>query len=366
MNAATPQYLAPVADAVDALNQLHRAMLGDLDDEQHGFTWWRGYIDDKRLALIAEYLIASVDGITSSLEDAAFLVDEFSQYSFADTKWTRDRISAAQQAGGDVGAIFRALHRSGLDEKRDRRMRLAREHLFYHLAQAFDRLAAVVVGVGALRTQILKADWRIIDSDEQWKKCQGTEKNRGAQSAAGREKQDELRRSILDAALVAGPSDWLQWIDGTRNTSAHRAPKMRMIAATKPTKAEPVRLVHLFERQPKWSMTEALVGKGLGFSSVWLMEDPLGLMRGALEATASVVETAVTSLSVVWADRRSDPQLLVQPGAQWPTVLEEPELNFSGFGHPVQIGLKGGQFRVAPEQGRRMKASGVFSPELWA
>ncbi|MBG6098786.1 hypothetical protein [Nocardioides luteus] len=363
---ADPQYLAPVMGAVDALTQLSQAMLDDLDEDHHGFTWWRGYVDDKRLALIAEYLMASVDGIKMSLGDAAFLVDECSQFSFADTKWTRDRVEAVQRMGGGMDTILRALRRSGVDEKRERRIRLAREHVFYHLAQVLDRLAAIIVGVGALNTPILKADWKIIGNEETWKKSQGREKSHWTQPAIGRDRQNWLRTSILKAVDAAGPADWLAWIDGTRNTNAHRAPKIQMHAVTKQTRTEPERLVYLFDRQPKWSMTEAIVGsQSLRLDAVWLLEDPLGLMRGALGATASVAEAVGNLLASLWADRRSDPQLLVQPAGQWPTVLEEPELSFAGFGHPVQITTKGGAFRVSPEQARRLRASGVFSPELW-
>jgi hypothetical protein len=79
---------------------------------------------------------------------------------------------------------------------------------------------------------------------------------------------------------------------------------------------------------------------------------------------SSSVETVVALLTALWDQRRADPLLLVQPGAQWPKVLEEPLLDFPGYGDRIRLALQGGQIRVAPDTGKRMRASGIFSPEL--
>jgi hypothetical protein len=357
----TPSYLAPVSPAIDALGTIYQAMLEQLDEDHHGFVWWRGYMDDRRLALIAEYLLASVSGVSESLADAAFLTNELGEQLFADETWTRNRIKHAHEAATSGTSVLKALHRSGNDERRGRRIRLAREHVFYHLAQAFDRLAAVVVGVGALKTAIIRADWRLVANDGLWKRSLGDQPERG------RGAQSELRRAVLEALQSSGPDDWYRWIDATRNTNAHRAPKINMITLSKEPKGSPPRMIHLFERQPTWSMTEAIVGsQGQTLDEVWILKDPLGLVRGALNSTSSVVETVVELLTALWVQRRADPLLLVQPGAQWPKVLEEPLLNFPGYGDPIRLALQGGQFRVSPDTGKRMRASGIFSPELWS
>lgn len=141
---------------------------------------------------------------------------------------------------------------------------------------------------------------------------------------------------------------------------------MDMFALSKERRGALPRLVHLFDKQPTWSLTEAMVGNEvLSFNDVWLLEEPLLIIEGLLKSVSDVVEATVSRASALWNRREANPRLLVQPGGQWPRVLEEPQLSFPGYGTPAKLALEGGAIHVAPETARRMKASGVFSREFW-
>jgi hypothetical protein len=56
-------YERRVAAAPDALDVLAALLIGELDGQHRGFSWWVGHSDWKTLALLADYLIQSVYGV---------------------------------------------------------------------------------------------------------------------------------------------------------------------------------------------------------------------------------------------------------------------------------------------------------------
>jgi hypothetical protein len=362
---ANKQLEADVDTAVRTASTLYDEMVADLDTDKYGFGWWNGYMDQRRIALISEYLIGSVVGVRDALGNAAFSFEHWTEQQHADDMWVRQVLHSLGPGAADEDILL-ALRRTGNDHKRNVRIRLAAEHLYYHLAQTFDRLAAVVIGICALDASILKADWSVISKDEKFKRATSDGK-RGGQPAAGATVQADLRAKLLDVVAAAGPVDWWDWVDGRRNTNAHRAPKIQMILTHRDSKKKPTRLLHLLERQPRWSMTEELVGnEGESMEEIWLMTDPATIHTGCVRSTASVVLQALELLTDLWHQRKGDTTLLVQPAGQWSSVLEQPLLKFDGYsGDPVAL-PKNDVVRVSPDTGRRMKATGVFDDSFWA
>lgn len=230
---------AGVDAAIGAASMLYDEMLADLDTQQYGFGWWHGYMDQRRIALVSEYLISSVTGVREALESASFTFDHWAEQQFADDVWVRKVLGSLGENAADE-TVLQALRRTGNDQKRDVRIRLAAEHLYYHLAQTFDRLAATAIGVCALNVNILKADWSVISNDDKFKRATGDRK-RGGQPVAGAELQAAARAAMLDFVAAAGPVDWSEWVDGKRNTNAHRAPKIQMIVTNRTSRREPTR-----------------------------------------------------------------------------------------------------------------------------
>jgi hypothetical protein len=353
---------ANCAAARKVADELYDEMLGDLDAERYGFGWWHGYLDAPRIALISEYLVASVAGVREGLADAEFCFEEWSEMQFADDTWVRQTLQALG-SGAAEEQVLRALQRSGQSQKRQTRIRLAAEHVFYHLAQAFDRLSAVTIGVTALNADIVRADWSCIDNDVKFKRAQVAKG--GGHPATGPDLQADVRARLLDAVDHAGPQDWFRWVDGKRNTHAHRAPKMQMVITHQKSRRNPSRLVHLFERQPRWSASEELVGnRGQSIEEVWLLREPAAILGGCVASTAIVIRESIEVLTDVWRKRKDDPTILVQPEGQWSKVLSETLLAFDGYGEPVPMPPASG-LRVAPETGLRMQASGVFDSSFW-
>lgn len=357
---------ADVNAALRAATHLYEEMVADLDVESYGFDWWAGYMDQRRIALISEYLVSSVVGVREALSSSWFSFEEWTEQQYADDMWLRQILRDLGPDASDMD-VLKALRRSGGTLKRETRIRLAAEHLYYHLAQTFDRLAAVAIGTCALDTSILKADWGSISKDDKFKRATGDGK-RGGQPEPGAALQAEVRAKLLDMVVAAGPKDWWDWVDGKRNTNAHRAPKIQMVLTHRATKKSPTRLVHLLERQPRWSMTEELVGnKGESLDEVWLLADPATIHAGALASTATVVLGALELLIDVWHQRKADTTMLVQPAGQWSTVLDQSLLSFPGYvGGETIKSPASGVVRVSPDTGRRMQAAGVFDDSFWS
>lgn len=64
-------YSAQVEPAVTEARSFVRELIQQLDTTDGGFRWWRGQTDPKRLILLGDYLIQSVEGVAESLLDAA-------------------------------------------------------------------------------------------------------------------------------------------------------------------------------------------------------------------------------------------------------------------------------------------------------
>lgn len=348
----------PIIEAVAALERLFSSLEADLDEDKFGFGWWEGYLDSPRRALIAEYLVASTGGVRQSLEDAAFLLTELKQFVFSDDDWVGRQLTAARNSDVAGDEILRYLHRDSGAAKRERRIRLAKEHIPYHLAQALDRLAAVVIGVGAFEGNVLKADASFLSKEMKPRRLRG-------QTTRGEAAQRELL-AVASQALEVGPTDWSRWLNGQRNTAAHRAPRMNFVVM-KVLGKRSFRFREPFYRQPHWSETETLAAArddAAGMRELLVMEDPEDLLEGLIRSSAKVCADVAQEAHQLWMKRRTDPTLLIQPGSQWPVVFGLDHLEFAGYGHTFSVDL-GDRAHVHPSTARRLKAAGVFTPELW-
>ena len=71
------------------MSALARQMLDDLDPTDGGFGWWAGYMDQRRIALISEYVLSSVNGLSHSLIDASLQAEIYAERRTADDFWLR-------------------------------------------------------------------------------------------------------------------------------------------------------------------------------------------------------------------------------------------------------------------------------------
>lgn len=351
----SPKYITLVADAIASLDDLYQRLIDDLDLEKHGLRQLHGHTDQPRVALISEYLVASVHGVRMSLADSAFFVSEYREQTFAEERWVLDRLRRVP-AGSPTDAYLAAMRRDEHAEKRNRRIRLYSTHVFTHLAQALDRLAAVVIAIGAVRTNLPKASWpTLVD-------VRIPDQGHFAQTFRAAARQRKYLADVLKVANDAGPVDWLPWLLAARNTAVHRAPKIGMNVMMKgsTTRGESSRIVDVFHRQPDWSDIEAFAASGSKNESLddfLLIEEPKELLEGLIRSTATLAEDTVRLSVELWNERTVEPGLLIQPAKQWPRTLSE--LSFPGYGTPLRI-IRTGAVHVSPDLARRMRASGVF------
>jgi len=351
----SPKYLALVAGAVASLDGLYQRLLDDLDVERHGLRQLHGHTDAPRVALISEYLVASTHGVRMSLTDSAFSVSEYREQTFADDRWVLDRLRRVPP-GSPNDAYLGAMRRDEQAEKRHRRIRLYSTHVFTHLAQALDRLAAIVVAIGAVRTNLQKASWPTLAD------ARIPQEGLFAQTPEAASRQRRYLADVLKAANDAGPTDWLPWLLAARNTAVHRAPKIGMNVMTKGSTVhgESSRLVDVFHRQPDWSDIEGFAVSGAkneGLDDFLLIQEPHELLQGLIRSTAALADAAVGLSLELWRERTADPSLLIQPARQWPRTLNE--LSFPGYDSPLNI-IRTGAVHVSPDLALRMRASGVF------
>jgi hypothetical protein len=65
-------YEKRVAGATVPLDAFYVQLVGELDDQDGGITWWKGHCDWKTLTLVSDYLIQSVLGVSDALLAASF------------------------------------------------------------------------------------------------------------------------------------------------------------------------------------------------------------------------------------------------------------------------------------------------------
>jgi hypothetical protein len=363
-------YEKTVRPAITRSSELFDAMLGDLDEDRGGFGWWHGYLDARRICLISEYLMASIGGVQASLLNASMSVKTHRELSYADSMWFRQIMIEAGKAGRGLSTddYLRAMARGQRERLRERQIDAAAEHTYYHLAQGLDRLAAVLIGVCALRTDIVRADWKVVT---QATKRIGTPATKflDTPGSAGRDAQEDVLRSI-DEQRATGPWDWLEWMLRERDTVAHRAPRLSWKMLTVDRKRRPDGLVTPFYRQPGWPDVEAMIrgrkGEVEEVDDMLLMRDPNGVMSGHLGSTTDLVAEAFGLMTELWLRRRSEPTLLVQPGEQWRTLLDQAELEFDGYSGDKLPVSPNSQVHLSIDNGKRLAASKVLDPKFWS
>lgn len=354
---------ASVQPATLAVQRLYDEMDGDLDLENGGFVWWHGYTDAKRVTLISEYMMASLQGVGSGLLAASLQVEIHRQRVTADTHWIQTQWSALskQVARPEADDFIRVIRRGPRERVRAAEMGQAAEHAFYHLAQVLDRLAACLIGVAGLKADIVGAAWSTV---ERAVRSMGTTSTKILYELdmPGRQAQENLLTGVMRQAS-RGPSDWLPWLLRQRHTLAHRAPKMEWSLLARDRRGG-TKLVTPFPAQPGWSDVEAFVrnNPAEGLADMLLMEDPHETLVEFLKQTTELSVVLLNELLCLWRMRRSDTRLIIQPGEQWPAVMGAVALEFDGFGVAAidVVDGPGSAMYIAPQHGRRFRASKVM------
>jgi hypothetical protein len=253
--------------------------------------------------------------------------------------------------------------RGTAEQKRSHLMRLYRERALASLATSLDRLAAVVVIVAGIKTELLKVDWDRLEkvaSAANQNIPSGLRDPYAPAGSTGRARQNALLGMALEWGQY-GPTDWLPWLRKSRNTAVHRATRLdwQVTVKARPGADD---VVTLFWRQPEWSDTEAMLRhEGSQFDGILLPQRPEDILDGLRGSTNRLVTRITDEASRLWLDRRNDPSLIVQNGGVWPQVESSRALRFPGYGTPVTIRAR--EVLVAPDLARRLKAAKILEAD---
>lgn len=311
--------------ATPSLDRLTDEILADFDttDTTYGIGWWAPHPGTSRRILISDQLYACATSIATNLVEAELHRLELLDYS----DQVSDLLANSVQAVGDQLVVRMPPRLSGSEDALDKLQTLHIVGSARALSASLDCLGGTVIGVLALRSNLLKSD---LDSARKVLRAlqQDGSEGRSRQIAAG----SALETEIHDA----GPEGWLPWVLGLRNMLVHRG---RRISVAQLVPREPVLLDFRGRPIPRMNVIQQLP-RDAGRSEIEvfldpeapvLTEDAIKTITGVLGSTHRLVERAAERLLEVWQWRRAHPAELAQPREQWPAGVTPQEVAFRGY-----------------------------------
>lgn len=364
-------YTDPVRKTTREITRFFGELVEQLDVENGSFPWWHGHTDDQRLVLIADYLIQSTSGVADALLDAALSAADHREALYSDNAWFLTQGQAVQRANPKAthDDYLRAFQRGSHEERRERRATSGATHTLIHLVQALDRLAAVLVMVSGVSTEVLKVGWPAVE------RLAVDPDKKGKLFMAPLQTGVDAQRALLATSgdwLAHGPTDWLPWLMQTRHATAHRASTTSWNLTTVDTRNRMTGVLRPFFAQPSRSEMHSLsVGpdsSGVGHSlrELLVLEDSADVLDGLVGSASDFVLHVMGGVETLWQNRRDDPALVIQPGSQWRLDLTE-DLHFKGYGKPARIQATD-KLSVGPELGKRLLAAKIMDadrPQFW-
>lgn len=360
-------YRDPVRTATEAIDALSSEIAADLDEDAGGISWWNGHVGWRVSAQLGEYLLASCTGVATSLRHASLAVEEHQRVEFSlnHARSTRAQALFGRVTSRDekIGAFTAA---SPGEERREELQSIWAEQVLVSLAQAFDRLAAVVLIVSGVRVDVIGTGWgeliKIAEKEPNSGPTQGMRQGTFADlGTEGRTRQGDILR-VAGAWRKHGPEDWLPWLMKARNAGVHRAPRMQIHAMTT-HKGRPSGVISPLYAQPDWVDTEAVVkGARGGFASMFLRPAPQSVFDGLLESVTSLATAVAAASRSLWIERRDEPGLIIQHGGTWRPLDKASVLRFPGYGEEAPIVLK--EIALHPSTVRRMRAARLMDDQI--
>jgi hypothetical protein len=322
---------------VPAVERLAQEILADLDPNAFGVGWWSGYpeLGDKRRILIGDYLYQSAESIEPNIAEAKIHL-----FEVLDCWEKQDRLMAdaivPDPATGQP-RIVAPRHASPTDMLP---VVLATMHVagfMRAINSAIDCLGAVLLGVAALPRPIIRTDFR---------DARTSLRDRRTNTDDARDVLTALARSIDEAVTRAGPTGWLEWVTNYRHMLVHRGRRVsggevvprepdpdRALAGPDGRPLMRGRVIPFLAREPAWSEIDVFRAR----EAAWLGEHGAQTLHGILESTVSLLGEVAAALTDLWRRRRTSPELLVQPTAQWPRTELPARTGFVGYSGKAEL-----------------------------
>lgn len=358
-----------VAAGVTAASDFADELTRQLDTDEGGFRWWAGQTDQKRLILIGDYLIQSVQGVAESLLDAALSCEDHRAALFADNDWAVRRCTQVAMANADASNddFLQALKREEREKNRDRRISMTADACLVYLVQCLDRCAAIIAIVAALDVDVKRVGWaQVLKLCEPGALAPKKQLRKSLNLLPGPEglSIQESAVSVLARWPEFGPTDWLPWLLQTRNARAHRAhPTSWNLLMVSPRKSF-TGLCRPFFRQPEISEMHSMTLIKPGSRDMGghlLLEESTTILNGLATSTSCLAAEIIRTAKSLWHDRQASPAALIQSGRQWP--MDTSDLtSFPGFGVPAPL-QRDTKLHVHPSLAQRLLAARVMDSD---
>jgi hypothetical protein len=160
-NLPTPGPAAALGVATPTWSQLETTLLGDLSTElPYGIAWWAPHPGTSRRILISDQLYACAHSTGDNLIEAGLHWLEF--LDFADRE--SDRLAYAVKFENGEFVVKAPRRQSPFEDVGLELVRLHVAGMVRALAGALDCMAGSIIGVVALPTRILRADFGVVRS----------------------------------------------------------------------------------------------------------------------------------------------------------------------------------------------------------
>jgi hypothetical protein len=350
----------PLPDPASALGvetpswvHLERTILEDLSTEApYGIAWWAPHPGTSRRILISDQLYACTRSVLDNMLESALHLLEFLDWSDRES----DQLANAVSVEKGKLVVKRPPPRNPLEVLANQMIRLHVAGAVRALAGALDCMAGTLIGVLALPTPILKADFNVVRSL--------LRKISAAPSTEGEHVQASFGLKFEGLIGSVGPEGWLDWAVAFRNMLVHRGRRIELgqIMPRRPVIYGPYgrpvlrahRVTHL-PRDPERSDVEVLLAPS---KTPVLTESDDQTLRGLVESTRSLVEAIGRELEEVWNWRRTHPDNLPQPKMQWPKGASTDSTGFLGYA-PGSFHYSPGTFTTHPVVFQRMRAAAL-------
>lgn len=374
-------YERRVETATTAVDEFAQQLFRDLDiDSGGGFRWWKGHSDWKRLALISDYLIASVQGASVALMAASLAADVAHTNAVAESDALQEAFAVVRSRNNaSIHEFAAAMPRDRAARRRGRTVTSSIEHCLFHLGQVLDRLAAVIIIVGGFGVEdVFRADWKWVadladdligEAGAKKRRRRGMQRRRASSSlidtvepvepvgSDGRKVQMQLLSPVLKAS-EHGPLDWLEWMRETRNGLTHRPPIRELSSLTGDGS------IRVLFRHPKWSEIQALAfGPQPGeepMAGVLLLKPIADVLDGLCTSMNSYASAIMQAVQECWNARKAQSGVIIQHAAQWQSPEPaEPPSKFPGYGDDIRL-ADGSIVVTHPNEARRWQAARVL------
>ncbi|HET7786371.1 MAG TPA: hypothetical protein VFL36_10390 [Myxococcales bacterium] len=343
--------------AIDAdlpvANALASEIRRDLSPTSFGIGWWSPHPDPPRRILISDHLLLCASGVAINIVEARLHLLELRD---ARTRWNQEFARRVQDSPSGLTMLAASNVRDELPRA------LASLHLgglLRAVGSTLDCLAAVVIGVGALPLNILKADFSKMI----------TYLTAPTRRAGLPRLHQELAETLERAVRTAGPEGWLEWATGYRNMLVHRGRQMNLSKIVpelsrivRPDGREVVRfqLVSVLPADPGRSEVE--VWRDGDRSPFLLSEDASLTVEGIYASTTRLVEDVSASMKDVWLRRRTEPSMIAQPRKQWELLEATRPSGFRGYA-PGSLDISIREMHATQEFGLRLLSASLSDPQ---